>query len=63
MSVCQCVCASVVGACEIDHWIALGVWSSAGGVVGSPSTMPSSNAKFSSSTMPWAFQSPDGRDG
>ena len=46
VSVSVCVCASVVGGCEIDHWIALGVWSSAGGVVGSPSTMPSSNAPF-----------------
>ena len=44
VSVCVCVsvCSSVVGGCEIDHWIAFGVWSSAGGVVGSLSTMPSS---------------------
>ena len=42
----QCVSSSVVGGCEIDHWIAFGVWSSAGGVVGSPSTMPSSKAPF-----------------
>ena len=44
--ICQCVCSSVVGGCEIDHWIAFGVWSSAGGVVGSLSTMPSSKAPF-----------------
>ena len=46
MCVSVCVSSSVVGVCEIDHWIAFGVWSSAGGVVGSPSTMPSSKAPF-----------------
>ena len=48
MSVCVSVSSSVVGGCEIDHWIALGVWSSAGGVVGSPSTPTWSNARFRS---------------
>ena len=40
------VSSSIVGGCEIDYWIAFGVWSSAGGVVGSLSTMPSSKAPF-----------------
>ena len=52
-------------ACEVSRWIALGVWSSAGGVVGSLSTPISSNAHFRC-WSPFRFdigcQSPDGRD-
>ena len=61
--VCVCVCLRSGGMWDRSLHRSRGVEFGWGCRWVSLSTPPLSNATFSPSTMPWAFQSPDGRDG